>query len=174
MWPERRLLELFEIEHPIVLAPMAGFGTVELAAAVANAGGLGSIGCATMNPHFTVETIARLRRLTSKSININFFCHDPAKADADRERAWHDRLCSYYRELRIEPEQRRQLVDLAPFGDAMCEVVEDTRPEVVSFHFGLPAPALLARVKAAGCKVISSSATTEKKRADWNSVVSMP
>jgi len=154
MWPDRRLLELFEIEHPIVLAPMAGFGTIELAAAVADSGGLGSIGCATMNPQLAVETIARLRRLTSKSININFFCHAPAKADADCERAWHDRLCSYYRELRIEPEQRRQLVDLAPFGDAMCEVVEDTRPEVVSFHFGLPAPALLARVKAAGCKVI--------------------
>jgi NAD(P)H-dependent flavin oxidoreductase YrpB (nitropropane dioxygenase family) len=90
------------LEHPIVLAPMAGFGTVELAAAVADAGGLGSIGCATMNPQFAVETIARLRRLTSKSININFFCHDPAKADADRERAWHDRLCSYYCELGID------------------------------------------------------------------------
>ena len=164
MWPDRRLLELSEIEHPIVLAPMAGFGTVELAAAVAHAGGLGSIGCATMNPHFAVETIARLQRLTSKSININFFCHDPAKADADRERAWHDRLCSYCRELGIERGQRRQRVDLAPFGDAMCEVVEVTRPEVVSFHFGLPAPALLARVKAAGCKVISSATTVEEAR----------
>jgi nitronate monooxygenase len=61
MWPDRRLLELFEIEHPIVLAPMAGFGTVELAAEVADAGRLGSIGCATMNPQFAVETIARLR-----------------------------------------------------------------------------------------------------------------
>ena len=68
MWPDRRLVELFEIEHPIVLAPMVGFGTVELAAAVADAGGLGSIGCATMNPQFAVETIARLRCLTSKSI----------------------------------------------------------------------------------------------------------
>src|SRR3984893_227249 len=103
MWSDRRLVELFEIEHPIVLAPMAEFGTVELAAAVADAGGLGSIGCATMNPHFAVETIARLQRLTSKSININFFRHDPAKADADRERAWHDRLCSYYRELGNRP-----------------------------------------------------------------------
>jgi nitronate monooxygenase len=59
MWPDRRLVELFEIENPIVLAPMAGFGTVELAAAVADAGDLGSIGCATMNPHFAVETIAK-------------------------------------------------------------------------------------------------------------------
>ena len=61
MWPDRRLVELFEIEHPIVLAPMAGYGTVELAAAVADAGGLGSISCATMNPHLAAETIARLR-----------------------------------------------------------------------------------------------------------------
>jgi nitronate monooxygenase len=164
MWPDRRLLELFEIEHPIVLAPMAGFGTVELAAAVADAGGLGSIGCAIMNPQLALETIARLRRLTSKSININFFCHAPAKADADRERAWHDRLYGYYRELGVAREQRRQRVDLAPFGDAMCEVVEYTKPEVVSFHFGLPAPALLARVKAAGCKVISSATTVEEAR----------
>ena len=68
MWSDRRLLELFEIEHPIVLAPMAGFGTVELAAAVADSGGLGSIGCATMNPQLAVETIARLRRLTDSGL----------------------------------------------------------------------------------------------------------
>jgi nitronate monooxygenase len=164
MWPDRRVVELFQIEHPIVLAPMAGFGTVELAAAVADAGGLGSLGCATMNPQLAVETIARLRRLTSKSINMNFFCHVPAKADAERDRAWHDRLSGYYRELGVAREQRRQRVDLAPFGDAMCEVVEDTRPEVVSFHFGLPDPTLLARVKAAGCKVISSATTVEEAR----------
>jgi len=163
MWPDRRLVELFGIEHPILLAPMAGFGTVELAAAVANAGGLGSIGCGTMNPQVAAEAIARLRRLTGKSINVNFFCHDPAKADADRERAWHDRLVGYYRELGIAHEQRH--VDLAPFGDAMCEVVEDAKPEVVSFHFGLPHPALLARVKRAGSKVVSSATTVEE--ASW-------
>jgi nitronate monooxygenase len=164
MWPNQRLLELFDIEHPIVLAPMAGFGTVELAAAVANAGGLGSIGCGTANPQSAAETIARLRRLTSEPINVNFFCHDPAKADADRERAWRDRLCGYYRELGIAREQPQQHVDLVPFGDAMCKVVEDAKPEVVSFHFGLPHPALLARVKAARCKVISSATTVDEAR----------
>jgi nitronate monooxygenase len=162
MWPDRRLVERFDIEHPIVLAPMAGFGTVELAAAVANAGGLGSMGCGTMIPQLAAETIARLRGLTGKPINVNFFCHDPAKADTDRERAWHDRLAGYYRELGIAHEQRH--ADLAPFGDAMCEVVEDAKPEVVSFHFGLPPSALLARVKRAGCKVISSATTVEEAR----------
>jgi nitronate monooxygenase len=164
MWPDRRLVELFGIEHPIVLAPMAGFGTVELAAAVADAGGLGSIGCGTANPQLAAETIARLRRLTSKPINVNFFCHDPAKADADRERAWHDQLLRYYRELGVAREQRSPRVDLVPFGDPMCEIVDGAKPEVVSFQFGLPAPPLLARVKAAGCKVVSSATTVEEAR----------
>ncbi|MGY3619117.1 NAD(P)H-dependent flavin oxidoreductase [Bradyrhizobium sp. USDA 10063] len=162
MWTDRRLLELFGIEHPIVLAPMAGFATVELASVVANAGGLGSIGCATMDPQLATEAIAKLRRLTSKPVSLNFFCHEPARADAQRERAWHDRLSPYYRELGIDDATPRPRTDLAPFGSAMCEFVEDARPEVVSFHFGLPAPPLLARIKAAGCKVIASATTVEE------------
>jgi len=75
-----------------VLAPMAGLGTVDLAAAVSNAGGMGSIGCAVLTPELIAKTVAELRRLTKKPINLNFFCHDAAKADAARERAWHEKL----------------------------------------------------------------------------------
>jgi nitronate monooxygenase len=164
MWPDRRLLELLGIEHPIVLSPMAGFATVELAAAVANAGGLGSIGCATMDPRLAADTFAQLRRLTSKPVNLNFFCHEPAKADAARERTWRDRLSPYYRELGIDDATPRPRTDLAPFGSVMCEFIEDARPGVVSFHFGLPAAPLLVRIKAAGCKVISSATTVEEAR----------
>lgn len=162
MWSDRRLVELFEIDHPIVLAPMAGFCTVELAAAVSNAGGLGSIGCAIMAPELVLKNVAELRRLTRKPINLNFFCHDPAKADAARERAWHEKLASYYRELGIDPATATPRLDLAPFGEAACAVVEDVKPEVVSFHFGLPEPRLVDRVKAAGCKVISSATTVNE------------
>jgi nitronate monooxygenase len=162
MWPDRRLQNLFKIEHPLVLAPMAGLGTVELAASVCDAGGLGSIGCATMQPTLAAKAIRALRALTSMPVNVNFFCHDQAKVDAEREQAWHDRLSPYYRELEIEHEPPPSRVDIAPFGDAMCAVVEDTRPEVVSFHFGLPDPALLARVKVAGCRVMSSATTVEE------------
>jgi nitronate monooxygenase len=161
MWPDRRLIDLFKIEHPLVLAPMAGFGTVGLAASVCAAGGLGSISCATMQPQLAAKTIEELRRLTSKPVNINFFCHARARADAHREQAWHDRLLPYYRELGIDHEPPSRL-DIAPFGDAMCEVVEKTKPEVVSFHFGLPASDLLARVKATGCRVMSSATTVEE------------
>jgi nitronate monooxygenase len=164
MWTDRRLLELFQIEHPIVLAPMAGFATVELAAIVSNAGGLGSIGCATMDAQLAADTIARLRRLTSKPVSLNFFCHEPAKADAARERAWHERLLPYYRELGLDEATPRPRVDLAPFGSAMCEFVEDAKPKVVSFHFGLPAPPLVDRIKAAGSKVISSATTVDEAR----------
>ena len=162
MWPDRRLIDLLEIEHPLVLAPMAGVGTAKLAAAVCKAGGLGSIGCGAMEPALAAETIQALRGLTGRPINVNFFCHVPAKADTARERAWHDRLSPYYRELGIDRELPPPRTDLAPFSDALCAIVEDLRPEVVSFHFGLPEPALLSRVKAAGCRVLSSATTVEE------------
>ena len=159
MWPDRRLIKLLHIEHPLVLAPMAGVGTVELAAAVCAAGGLGSIGCAGMQPALAAKTIQALRALTDKPINVNFFCHVQAKADAAREKTWSDRLSPYYRELGIERALPRARLDLAPFDDSTCRVVEDAKPEVVSFHFGLPELALLARVKAAGCRVMASATT---------------
>ena len=162
MWPDRRIVELFEIEHPIVQAPMAGLGTVDVAAAVSDAGGLGSIGCAIMAPELIAKSVAEFRRSTPKPINLNFFCHDPAKADAARERAWHEKLSSYYRELGIDRATSTPRLDLAPFGDAACAAVEHVKPEVVSFHFGLPQPRLVDRLKAAGCKVISSATTVDE------------
>src|SRR5215471_10374264 len=162
MWPDRRVVELFGIEHPIVQAPMAGLSTAELAAAVSNAGGLGSIGCAIMAPELIAKSVAELRRSTPKPINLNFFCHDPAKADAAREHAWHEKLSSYYRELGIEAATLTPRFDLAPFGDAACTAIEEIRPQVVSFHFGLPESGLVDRAKAAGCKVISSATTVDE------------
>ena len=106
--------------------------------------------------------VAEFRLRSRKPLNLNFFCHDPAKADAARERAWHEKLSSYYRELGIDPATVTPRLDLAPFGDAASAVVEQVRPEVVSFHFGLPEPRLVDRVKAAGCKVISSATTVDE------------
>jgi nitronate monooxygenase len=161
MWPDRRLIDLFGIEHPIILAPMAGLATAKLAAAVCDAGGLGSIGCAAMQPQPAAEAIRELRKLTRRPINVNFFCHRPAQVDVEREQAWRGRLSPYCRELGIDPEPPPRM-DLPPFDEAMCKVVEETVPEVVSFHFGLPDAGLLARVKAVGCLVISSATTVEE------------
>jgi nitronate monooxygenase len=159
MWPDRRVIDLFGIEHPLILAPMTGVGTVNLAASVCAAGGLGSVSCATLQPERAAQTIKQLREVTDRPINANFFCHLPAKSDTQREQAWRERLSRYYRELGIDTELRGPHFDIAPFGAEMCGVVEAVRPEVVSFHFGLPEPALLARVKAAGCRVMSSATT---------------
>ena len=162
LWPDRRLLELLEIAHPIVLAPMAGLGTPELAASVSNAGGLGSLGCATLPPPAVVAAISRVRVLTDGPINVNFFCHDTPVADRQREATWRSRLAPYYREFSVLSDAAASPVGLAPFGPEMCEVIEQAGPEVVSFHFGLPEPSLLRRVKAAGCRILSSATTVDE------------
>ena len=163
-WPDRRLADLLQVEHPVLLAPMAGLGTVELAAAVCRAGGLGSLGCAAMPPETARQAIRQLRALTSKPVNVNFFCHCQALADPGRNDAWRERLAPYYREFEIDPSLPPPRMELPPFGAAMCAVVEEARPEVVSFHFGLPEPSLLARVKAAGCRIMSSATTVQEAR----------
>ena len=164
VWPDRRLLDLLGIEHPLVLAPMAGLGTVELAAAVCAAGGLGSLGCVGLQPESVMHAINKLRTLTSKPININFFCHSPARVDRVREASWRDRLAPYYNELGLDPSLATGKSEILPFDDALCRVVEQVEPEIVSFHFGLPEPALLTRVKAAGCRVMASATTVAEAR----------
>ena len=164
MWPDRRVIDLFGIEHPLILAPMTGVGTVNLAASVCAAGGLGSVSCATLQPERAAQTIMQLREVTDRPINANFFCHVRAKNDTHRDQAWRERLSRYYRELGIDTEPQRPHFDIAPFGAEMCSVVEAVRPEVVSFHFGLPEAALLARVKKTGCRVMSSATTVEEAR----------
>jgi nitronate monooxygenase len=159
MWPDRRLIDLFGIEHPIVLAPMAGAMDAELAAAVSAAGGLGSLPCAMLTPAALRDQFAKVRARTDKPVNVNFFCHNPPALNNAREARWRDRLAPYYRELGIDPAAPVPSSNRAPFDAAFCDVIEELRPHVVSFHFGLPAADLLARVKGAGCHVISSATT---------------
>jgi nitronate monooxygenase len=159
MWPDRRLIELLEVELPIVQAPMAGSMDWELAAAVAQAGGLGSLPCAMLNAAQVREQVARIRERTPKPINLNFFCHQPPVLSNEREARWRERLAPFYRELEIDPAAPVPSSNRSTFDAVFCEVVEELRPKVVSFHFGLPEPALVARVKAAGCMVMSSATT---------------
>jgi nitronate monooxygenase len=164
MWPDRRLIDLFGIEHPLVLAPMAGLGTVELAAAVCAGGGLGSLGCVGLQPERIIQAVDKLRALTSKPVNMNFFCHSAAPADRAREANWRERLAPYYNEFGLDPSLAASESEILSFDDALCTVVEQVMPEIVSFHFGLPEPALLARVKAAGCRVMASATTVAEAR----------
>jgi len=159
MWPDSRLIKLLKIEHPIVLAPMAGAVDADLAAEVSAAGGLGSLPCAMITPQQLRDRLATIRARTDKPVNVNFFCHPAPALNNAREARWRDRLKPYYQELGIDPSAPVPSSNRAPFDAAFCAVIEDLKPQVVSFHFGLPAADLLRRVKAAGCLVISSATT---------------
>jgi nitronate monooxygenase len=163
MWPDRRLLDLFGIEHPIIQAPMAGPNTPELAIAVAEAGGLGSLATAMLNPEGVRNELGIFRQRTTKPVNLNFFCHIPPEPDPAREARWRERLASYYSEFGIAPGTGGG-PGRVPFDETFCALVEELRPEVVSFHFGLPEPALLERVKAAGAVTLSSATTVAEAR----------
>ncbi len=165
MWPDRRLTDLLKIEHPILLAPMAGAIDAEIAIAVAQGGGLASVPCAMLSVEKAREQVNIIRQRVTAPINVNFFCHQPVEADAIREAAWRQRLAPYYKELGLDPSASVNAANRAPFDAAMCELLEELKPEVVSFHFGLPEPALLKRVKAAGCLVMGSA--TIVKEAVW-------
>jgi nitronate monooxygenase len=164
MWPDRRLIELFKVELPIVQAPVAGAMDWELAAEAAAAGGLGSLPCAMLSAEQVREQMARIRARTKKPINLNFFCHTTPELNNAREAQWRERLAPYYRELGIDPAAPVPSSNRAAFNAAFCDVVEEVRPEVVSFHFGLPEADLVKRVKATGALIMSSATTAAEAR----------
>ncbi|WP_050422640.1 NAD(P)H-dependent flavin oxidoreductase [Bradyrhizobium tropiciagri] len=165
MWPDRRLIDRFKTEFPIVLAPMAGVMDAELVIAVAQGGGLGSLPCAMLSAEKAREQVNIIRQRVSAPVNLNFFCHKAVDADPAREATWRQRLAPYYREHGLDPNAPINAANRAPFDAAFCAVVEELKPEVVSFHFGLPEPRLLQRVKGAGAVVMSSATTV--KEAIW-------
>ncbi len=165
MWPDRRIIDLFKIEFPIVLAPMAGVMDAGLAIAVAQGGGVPSLPCAMISAEKAREQVRIVRQRVSAPVNLNFFCHEDVDADAAQEKVWRQRLAAYYREHGLDPSAPINAANRAPFDDAFCEVVEELRPEIVSFHFGLPEPRLVDRVKATGAIVMSSA--TIVREAVW-------
>jgi nitronate monooxygenase len=141
---------------------MAGAALAEMAIAVSQAGGLGSLACALLTPEQLKEQLDQIRQGTAGPVNLNFFCHRPPQPEPERETKWKARLEKYYVELGIDRNALPPAGSRKPFDEAMCEAVERPRPKVVSFHFGLPAPELLARVKATGAKVLSSATSVEE------------
>ena len=173
MWPNRRLIDLLEIEHPIVLAPMAGFGTVELAAAVCDAGGLGSIGCGPVPPAGCGEDDRRVAGADQQADQRQFLLSRAGKSRC-RPRAGLARsaVALLSRTRRSSRSRRRLASTFRRSATHMCKVVEDVRPDVVSFHFGLPAPACWPgsrRRVAASCR----RRRRWRRRAGWKRAASM-
>ena len=158
------LQQLLGIELPIVQAPMAGVQGSALAVAVCDAGGLGSLPCAMLGTDAIRKEVAAIKAQTAKPFNVNFFCHPAPIPDAVREAAWRAALAPYYREHGIDVDTLSAGLGRVPFGSDAADVLDEFKPAVVSFHFGLPSAALLARVRACGSKIFSSATTVDEAR----------
>ncbi len=162
------LQQLFQIELPVIQAPMAGVQGAALAVAVSNAGGLGSLPCAMLSLDTMRAELQAITTQTARPYNVNFFCHMPPAQGtpeaAAREAAWRASLSGYYAEFGIDPAAIPAGAGRNPFSAEAAEVLAAFRPPVVSFHFGLPPPELLARVRGWGAKVLSSATTVDEAR----------
>jgi nitronate monooxygenase len=161
LWPDRRFADILGSRWPIIAAPMAGAAGVELAVAVIQGGGVGSLPCAMLTPDEARAQAAEVRARAAGPLNLNFFCH--AVPDGVDDGAWRALLAPFYERAGASvgdaPPPRR------PFDAAMCAAVEEIRPELVSFHFGLPDEALLARVRASGARILGNA--TDVAEARW-------
>ena len=156
------LKALLNIEKPIIQAPMAGVQDYRLAAAVSNAGGLGSLPCAMLGGEALREELKALNEATSKPYNLNFFAHTPPEPNEQQEANWRQALAPYYKEFGIDPASITAGPGRMPFNEESAAIVEEFHPAVVSFHFGLPEQELLERVKKAGAKVLSTATTVDE------------
>jgi nitronate monooxygenase len=161
---DRRFTDLVRVELPMIQAPMAGASDAELAIAVSEAGGLGSLPCAMLTPDQVRTSYEAIRKRTPHPINLNFFCHREPADDPERQRRWRDRLNCYYSEFGLNPAAPFSVPKRCPFDKAMCDVVTDLKPAVVSFHFGLPDEPLLKRVRSTGARILSSATTVAEAK----------
>jgi nitronate monooxygenase len=156
------LLERLGIELPLIQAPMAGSDTPELAAAVSNAGGLGSLGVAYQTPEQIRESIRQVRARTDRPFNINLFARDTGP-DAKVDSAPMLALLAEIHEKFGLPAPVLPAVTADPFPDQLAAVIE-TRPAVFSFTFGIPGREAMARLKAAGIVVLGTATTVAEAR----------
>jgi nitronate monooxygenase len=159
---DKRFLQRLGIELPIIQAPMAGSDSIDLAVEVAEAGGLGSFACALRSSDQIRDDFAEISRRTSRSINLNFFCHSVPGFDPIKDERWKKRLEPYYRELGIagtQPAPQR-----TPFSAELCALMLELRPRVVSFHFGLPDLAWVEKLKGAGIVILASATSVDEAK----------
>ncbi|HSY28700.1 MAG TPA: nitronate monooxygenase [Burkholderiaceae bacterium] len=156
------LKTLLGIELPLIQAPMAGVQDHRLAVAVSNAGGLGSLPCAMLSHEMLRNELAAIRAQTSKPYNVNFFCHTPPTPSDKREAIWRTALAPYYEEFGLDQNAIMAGPGRVPFTAAVADVLDEFKPAVVSFHFGLPPPDLLARVRSWGAKILASATTVDE------------
>jgi nitronate monooxygenase len=150
---------------PIIQSPMAGVQDSALTIAVSSAGGLGSLPCALLNIDELRAELNTITQQSDKPFSANFFCHQLPEIDVDREAKWRAELKPYFVELGIEVDNIPTKPKFEPFNNLMADVLEDYKPAVISFHFGLPSTDLVNRVKSWGSTIIASATTVAE--AQW-------
>ncbi|AKM33101.1 2-nitropropane dioxygenase [Pandoraea faecigallinarum] len=162
----RALIERLGLQTPIIQAPMAGTSTPALAAAVSNAGGLGSIGVAAVNADAARKAIHDTRALTRKPFNANVFCHAPARLDASRDAAWLAYLAPEFARFDATPPATlSEIYTSFVADDAMYAMLLEERPAVVSFHFGLPSQEKIDALHAAGITLFATATNLAEAKA---------
>lgn len=159
-----RFVEL-GLRYPIIQAPMAGVQDHRLVIAACRAGALGSLPAAMLNAEQLYKALTAIRAATDAPFNVNFFCHRQADPDPQQMQRWLQALAPYYAELGIRADEAVAAPSRAPFNAEHAALLAEFKPAVVSFHFGLPEPELLARVKAMGACVLVSATTVAE--AQW-------
>ncbi|MBE3638705.1 NAD(P)H-dependent flavin oxidoreductase, partial [Mangrovicoccus algicola] len=160
------LLDLLGTRIPIVQAPMAGVSTPAMAAAVSEAGALGSLGLGATGPAAVRRAIEEVQALTAAPVNVNFFCHAPPRRDAGTEAAWIARAAPLFEGFAATPPGRlREIYDSFRETDAFLDILLELRPRVASFHFGLPRPDQMAALRAAGLVLVASVTSLAEARA---------
>jgi nitronate monooxygenase len=159
------LQALLGIQRPIIQAPMAGVQGSDLCIAVSNAGGLGSLPCAMLNSEQLLTEINNIKGATGQPYNLNFFCHQQPEQNNQQQSQWRKLLQPYYKELQLDSDTPFLAPSRQPFSHVIADLIEDLQPPVISFHFGLPSPDLLRRVKSWGCKILGCATTLAE--AQW-------
>ncbi|KQY85128.1 nitronate monooxygenase family protein [Brevundimonas sp. Root1423] len=170
------LLDKLALRLPVIQAPMAGVSTPVMAAAVSNAGALGSIGVGATNALGAAQMISDVRRLTDRSFNVNVFVHEAPRRDPDREAAWLDAMRPLFEGFSAEPPPSLATIYQSfADDDDMLRVLVEQAPPVVSFHFGLPEEAKVKALRAAGCVLIATATSLDEalaaKKAGMDAVV---
>jgi nitronate monooxygenase len=153
---------LFDLDIPIIQAPMAGVQGSALAAAVSDTGALGSLPCAMLSAEQIEAELKTIQSRTTGLCNVNFFCHHPRPYDEVQSMRWLEVLSPYLQEYGVDPHSIVPGAGRSPFSHDLADVIEPFAPFVLSFHFGLPSADLLARVKSWNVPIIASATTVQE------------
>lgn len=158
----KNLITLLDVNIPIIQAPMAGVQDSQLAVAVSNAGALGSLPAAMLSLDTLHKELTYLKQQTSKPVNLNFFCHPMPEPNVQQQALWLQELQPYFNEYNIDTAQIKLDSSRYPFNKQHLEILAEFKPKVISFHFGLPEPALVDQLKAWGTTILSTATTVEE------------